>query len=749
MAAAAAGSPGPYKGNLKAERVVWMSRTSDVIGSHLKKDMDSYLTLIRRKIQEKCSTTQELINQIRKTKVGDGNFVTPNEFRFTLIKFGLIFPQSLVDKIFAVFDSDRSGTMDFDEFAMWIMNSEFRPVMGQSTTTEYIPPEEMMRRRLEAAIKANPSTFRFMKREVSYLDLISAVNSGHMAEFTERDARQIFQVLDPKKTGFIPSKKIVRWGTTGSILETPVNDETTVPPLNKCMQILCGKNPKNYTLLHQCFSKLPKGSALKLGFDEFRGYLLAEGLGRNRKEVEQLFVSLGGVYVSRLDGDGVTVAGSADIEKLMRAVPMSDEPVPESLEKRAATAEIITSRADRHLRENVRKSYKTLKQELELMDPHETGYIAAEKLLKIINKVCMPLSFEDFRKVLVQLSVDDQKRVNYQQFLHIYNPKKAPHALDGNKTIPEFDFSTTMASTASLSSLNTTDKLKSPALSRTGSAPSGSMVRETVEFQDATYEKNMKRAWQGVLRECQKCDPERTGAVARNTFVNALENSSNSNMSTDTIIQLANKYTVPDSNGLVDYITCFRNYLNDMAANMSMKTLESTFTATALTQSRDLKGQHPWEFSYSRDKRDAPPYWKQACTKPRGDYVDHIVNPQKYGRGKTVTATDILTIGGFSEEAKKNLMKNYEPRLINICAKCPALLGPIMKELKTEFKRARHDPKKNEVLTAKFFAVMQSFNIDLSHGEMGAIARAFRAKGMPESVKYEEFLNFCKLVSGQ
>ncbi|RYY79271.1 hypothetical protein EON63_17290, partial [archaeon] len=37
--------------------------------------------------------------------------------------------QVLVDRIFNVFDSDRSGTMDFDEFATWIMNSEFRPAV--------------------------------------------------------------------------------------------------------------------------------------------------------------------------------------------------------------------------------------------------------------------------------------------------------------------------------------------------------------------------------------------------------------------------------------------------------------------------------------------------------------------------------------------------------------------------------------------------------------------------------------------
>lgn len=732
----------PYKANLKAERVVWMSRTSDVIGSHIKKDMDSYLTLIRRKIQEKCSTTQELINQIRKTKVGDGNFVTPNEFRFTLIKFGLIFPQSLVDKIFAVFDSDRSGTMDFDEFAMWIMNSEFRPVMGDGSTQEYVAPEEQMRRRLESAIRENPSVFKFMKREVSYLDLISCINSGQLKGFTEKDARSLFQVLDTKKTGFIESKKIHRWGTTGSILEPAVNDSSTIMPLRHCMQKLCGKNPRNYVLLKHCFSKIPRGSALCVGFDEFRGYLLAEGLGRNRKDVEEMFVSLGGRYVSRPDGNGLTVAGSADIEKLLSEIPVIEDKTPESLEKRPVTTEVLASRADRRLREAVRKCYKLLKTELESLDPSESGYVDPTQLLSVINKVCMPLSYEDFRKVLNGLNTSDEKKVCYQHFLHVYNPKKAPHMLDGNKSVPEFVFQPQVTMSES-----TPEMIFSPVMSRTGSAPN--LLRTNSNFADMdNYEKNMKRAWQKVLRECQRSDPDRTGAVARNTFVNALENSTEQDMSTETVIQLANKYTVPESGGLVDYVTCFRNYLNDMASNMAVKTEESTFKMAPMTASRELKGQHPWEFSYTREKKDTVPYWKQACRKPRLDYADQINNPQRYGRGRAVTATALLSDPGMNEEAKKHLLKQYEPRVIHICSKCPGLLQPILKDLKNEFKRARHDVKKNEVLTPKFFAVMQSFNIDLSNGEMGAIARAFRAKGMPESVKYEEFLNFCKVVSG-
>lgn len=729
----------PYKGNTKAERVVWMSRTSDVIGSHLKKDMDSYLTLIRRKIQEKCSTTQELINQIRKTKVGDGNFVTPNEFRFTLIKFGLIFPQTLVDKIFAVFDSDRSGTMDFDEFAMWIMNSEFRPVMDNAEQTEYVAPDEQMRRRLEDAIKSNPNVFKYLKREVSYLDIISCITSGQMKNFSERDARYLFQVLDTKKTGFIEVKKIIRWGTTGSILEPPTNDINTMPPINVCLQKICGKNPRNYALLGKCFEKIPKNSALRLGFDEFRSNLLVEGLGRNRKDVEQLFVALGGTFISRPDGDGLTVTGSANIEKLYPHIPvLEDEPI--SLEKRPVTVDISTSRADRRLRESVRKCYKSLKSELESFDSTNSGYVEPDQLLACINKVCMPLSYEDFRNVLACLNTSEDKKVCYLHFLHLYNPKKSPHVLDGNKTVSDFVYQPHVTNT-----ITSPENMTSPILSRTTSAPMITLKTsgDFVEFEN--YEKSMKNSWQKVLRECQRNDPDRTGVVTRNTFVNALESYCASSMPTDTIIQLASKYTVPDSGGLIDYISCFRNYLNDMASTMALKTNESAFQQIPQTSTRDLKGQHPWEFGYTREK-DSMPYWKLACRKPRLDYAERINNPHRFGNGRSLSATTLLNDGIINEETKKYLLKQYEPRLINICSKCPTLLGPILKDLKNEFKKARHDVKKNEVLTPKFFSVMQSFNIDLSNGEMGAIARAFRAKGMPESVKYEEFLDFCKIV---
>ena len=53
--------PGHYS---NVERVAWRFPTSDVIGSHIREDADSYLALLRRKIQEKYVNNQELIKGI-------------------------------------------------------------------------------------------------------------------------------------------------------------------------------------------------------------------------------------------------------------------------------------------------------------------------------------------------------------------------------------------------------------------------------------------------------------------------------------------------------------------------------------------------------------------------------------------------------------------------------------------------------------------------------------------------------------
>jgi hypothetical protein len=107
---------GPYSEAIRSSKGCQGVRTSDTLGSCYSTDISSYLNLIVRKITEKCGTCQELMNAIRRVKLSDNSYVTPNEFRYTLIKFGVTLPQTVVDAVFNVFDSDRSGTMDFGEY---------------------------------------------------------------------------------------------------------------------------------------------------------------------------------------------------------------------------------------------------------------------------------------------------------------------------------------------------------------------------------------------------------------------------------------------------------------------------------------------------------------------------------------------------------------------------------------------------------------------------------------------------------
>jgi hypothetical protein len=87
-----------------ADRIMFTATTSEVFGSFTKDDLESQLALIRRKVQEKCSSIQELMAQVRRTKVGEGNSVTPIEFRYTLAKFGIMMNQVDVSRVFNVFD---------------------------------------------------------------------------------------------------------------------------------------------------------------------------------------------------------------------------------------------------------------------------------------------------------------------------------------------------------------------------------------------------------------------------------------------------------------------------------------------------------------------------------------------------------------------------------------------------------------------------------------------------------------------
>jgi Ca2+-binding EF-hand superfamily protein len=414
--------------------------TQSVHGNFMKSDMDTYLSTIRRMIQQKCKDTQELIQSIRRNRIGDGGHVTPNEFRFTLIKFGVILPQALVDKIFAVFDGDRSGTMDFDEFAMWIMNSEFmhRDTSGDNQAKLVLDSEERerLRQKLIVCIQENQQSFAHMKRSVSFLEFVSEVNRKQMP-ITEKEARSIFVIFDPKDTGFMDTKRLRHWAQSGA-LDTPppsaqppsqLLKQRPLPTLAQSIAKVCGTNT---LLLLQSIQHLPRGAGIRVPLEEFRRCLLSNGLGQNVMDTKELY--------SILCGGADALGRGASIDALYDALVVP-APRPEQIVsmKPEKPQFARTSHAHRRLREALRKTHKLIKAELEAADKGESGWVECTVLHSLLIKHAMPLSYQDFRYITMQFKTEENAtKVNWQQFLAAYQPTKAPHILDSvSASIPE------------------------------------------------------------------------------------------------------------------------------------------------------------------------------------------------------------------------------------------------------------------------------------------------------------------------
>lgn len=529
------------KAGTVAERVVWMTRTSDVHGSHLKTDLDSYMALIRRKIQEKCSTTAELITQIRRNKIGESGHVTPNEFRFTLIKFGVILPQPLVDRIFNVFDSDRSGTMDFDEFAMWIMNSEFRPaVKGKgkmSSEEDDNSPRQQLRRKLANCLKDFGRVFDSMKKQISFIEFVSDINRTGLP-LSDRDARSIFLLLDPSDSGFIESAWLRQWAETGKVGRTTshINHHHTQKSLSvkEVVTRIIGWNTRQ---LESAFSHIIIGQGTKLPFEEFRRCLLNGGVGKNVADMRTLFNALGGEK-----------GNLADVDLLFANLdPVQSGPEEQVNGKRTATAAISTARADRRLRDSLRKCFKDVREDIHRADPGNTGFISAPVLHDILVRRCMPLTFEDFRFILQQIKKQPgSEKIDYHHFLSAYNPAAFAHQLEGlarlrkSGEIHSASQSTLLpAATGNNVQNNHSDNNRNNNLGMSQSSPLRLAALTLGEDDDAFFKTtgnslesaagspshmpNLRKIWQSVLRECHRADPERNGQVNRIAFIAAVE----------------------------------------------------------------------------------------------------------------------------------------------------------------------------------------------------------------------------------
>jgi len=721
------------------------AKTSDIVGSHLKTDLDSYLTLIRRKIQEKCATTHELITLIRRSKIGDSKFVTPNEFRFTLIKFGVIIAQSLVDIIFNVFDSDRSGSMDFDEFAMWIMNSEFKPAV--STTTKKLiavdSPEELLRKKLGICIKEHEEVFTFMKKKISFLEFVSEINRKNM-RLADVEARQIFLKFDPLNTGFVDSAVLLSWGRSGIIPEpTKKQDHSAViPSLAQCINIVSVRNSKQ---MEKCFAHIPEGAGVRIKYEEFRRCLVQGGLGKNALDSKDLFLALGGE------------SGVADIDSLFKAckkLHLPDNPRGDlGAVKHTLPPQVNVGRAARRLRDAMRKSFGEVKAEIIAKDVGNTGFINAEDLHAIMVKHCMPITFQDFRYIVQQLRTEEGgSKVDWRWFLHLYNPRRNHHALNASASLPALD----LGASAPQLTFNLQQQQQTGGAGATDGGFSSNQLKQQEDGRSAKLRPmtssdsfgdskrggkgengDLRRMWQLALRLCHKADPDRTGQVNRVGFIQALETANPENgMTAERMNQLAAKYT--GTNGLVDYMVCFREFLTDISSgNFAVKEEYEPYRAHPAHVPRDKGASHPWDFQYKKEKQ--VPYWFTATSVREGPAPEAPV---------PIPAANEKSTNSLTEAEKSALLAQYNPKTLSICSKCYAAFLPVWKALRNELTRSQIISQRGSIIVERFQAILEHFGARLTKGEWGTVVRSFRGTGLQDVVKFDDFLRVCMLVKG-
>lgn len=86
-------------------------------------------------------------------------------------------------------------------------------------------------------------------------------------------------------------------------------------------------------------------------------------------------------------------------------------------------------------------------------------------------------------------------------------------------------------------------------------------------------------------------------------------------MTADAMNKLADEFVL--SNGLVNYLYCFRNYLNEMTGmdtvdmNNNSLNKSATFSSTLPMGMKtvELRPLHPWDFEYKRDKHPGLPHY--------------------------------------------------------------------------------------------------------------------------------------------
>lgn len=345
------------------------------------------------------------------------------------------------------------------------------------------------------------------------------------------------------------------------------------------------------------------------------------------------------------------------------------------------------------------------------------------------------------------------------------------------------------SSSVRLSSLSPATSLTPKAFDDINLRPSNSSLSLTslASSQDlssltaAANNPELRKMWQGVLRECHRADPQRSGQINRIAFINALEHANLSNvsysalcfalyshplnitfpllqtMTPEAMNKLADNHTM--SSGLVNYLLLFRNYLHglgggrntasttSLASSLDMTDSTNNIPTLALTKAHDSGPIHPWEFGYKRERKSEHPYWQQATAVPKEHEANQtllalsIMKPSHFG---TVTDKEMES---FNPKEKELLLSQYPEAVIELCNKIYKLMARNWREIRSKLKKQQINSERGNILATNFITILEQHGINLTKKELGVIVKAFRVNSTAQDmVKFDDFMRVCLIT---
>jgi hypothetical protein len=289
------------------------------------------------------------------------------------------------------------------------MNSEFKP------HTKKVDPyalqcieDESYRVKLLKCAKKYPEYFMKLPTNTTYRMFVERVNH-RFTRLIETDCREIFRLLDPLGKGVIDGAMIIPWAETGRMIQKPEAKPPIKDPILGVKEAAINICGKNIHVLENCFNTQEKESMSAMTYETFYRLLREGGLGKDPKAVRDLYLAISGdisvlykaIPIIREEFDIAAIVAFRN-KALLQANAVE---VVRPSAKPVVTEETQVCIVDRKIRDGMRKTFRTMKSELENIDHNGTGFIEASTLFTVISKLCCPITPDDFRIISNQVKI--------------------------------------------------------------------------------------------------------------------------------------------------------------------------------------------------------------------------------------------------------------------------------------------------------------------------------------------------------